>query len=78
MERARRALHELMVVRLRRVVRLCREFSRVGACLAVSGGVKLSPRGSFCELSPAGTDQVFGILGRHLDGAIRADVEVPA
>ena len=32
----------------------------------------------FCELGPASTDEVLGIIGRHLDGAIWSDVEVPA
>jgi hypothetical protein len=32
----------------------------------------------FCELSPARTDQVLGVIGRHFDGAVRADVDVPA
>src|SRR6516162_7542666 len=32
----------------------------------------------FCELGPAGTDEALGIIGRHLDGSIQADVDVPA
>src|SRR5205814_9501742 len=32
----------------------------------------------FCELGPARTDQVPGVIGRHFDGAVRADVDVPA
>src|ERR1700752_5109691 len=32
----------------------------------------------FCELGPASTDQVLGVIGRHFDGAVRADVDVPA
>ena len=32
----------------------------------------------FCELGPASTDQVLGVIGEHFDGAVRADVDVPA
>ena len=32
----------------------------------------------FCELGPARTDQVLGVIGRHFDRAVRADVDVPA
>ena len=33
---------------------------------------------SFCELDPAVTDIVLGVLGRHFDGAIEADIDVSA
>jgi hypothetical protein len=34
--------------------------------------------GPFCDFGPASADEVLGILGGHLDGAIRANAQMPA
>src|SRR6185295_20349132 len=44
----------------------------------VTGGSSRFVAGPFCELGPALADQVLGVIGRHFDGAVRADVDVPA
>src|ERR1700740_1804780 len=41
------------------------------------GGSRPFAARPFCELGPASTDQVLGVIGRHFDGAVRADIDGP-
>src|ERR1700730_18162523 len=43
----------------------------------VTGGSSRFVTRPFCELGPAHTDQVLGVIGRHFDGAVRADIDGP-
>ena len=47
-------------------------------CLVRPGGSSRFVTRPFCQLGPASTDQVLGVIGRHFDGAVRAHVDVPA
>src|SRR5580692_6208728 len=50
------------------------EVSGLGAATVGSSRFVARP---FCELGPASTDQVLGVIGRHFDGAVGADIDGP-
>jgi hypothetical protein len=52
--------------------------SKSAALARPTGGSSRFVTRPFCELGPASTDQVLGVIGRHFDRAVRADVDVPA
>src|SRR6201985_68618 len=52
--------------------------SKSAALARPTGGSSRFVTRPFSELGPASTDQVLGVIGRHFDGAVRADVDVPA
>ena len=52
--------------------------TRVDGSVRPQAGQSSGVARPFCELGPARTDQVLGVIGRRFDGAVRADVDVPA
>jgi 5-aminolevulinate synthase len=53
-----------------------RGIPEVGGLGEVTGGSSRFVTRPFCEIGPASTDQVLGVIGRHFDRAVRADVDV--
>jgi hypothetical protein len=75
---ARRALHDLVIVLSSSRVRSLRGVPKAGPVPVISGASScVCVLGSFCDFGPALRDQNLGIIGEHLERAIRADVVVP-